>query len=105
MNYNLPYVKKCISNISQSDKKIAIVGNIIEIDEKDKKIKIDDGTGVFVGIYSDDTYVPKEYAISNTVRLFGNLSIYKDGSSDFIVHIIQTMSGLDMELYKQIYNK
>ncbi|NVM53628.1 MAG: hypothetical protein HWN66_07975 [Candidatus Helarchaeota archaeon] len=95
-----PARERWINELSDKDlqKRIRILGSIIESDQDQKYAIVDDGTGrVQIVIKTSMPLKP-----GDQIRVFGILS--KTEQNDYIIdaEIIQDMKDLDMELYKRV---
>ncbi|MBU0530555.1 MAG: replication protein RepA [Candidatus Aenigmatarchaeota archaeon] len=89
-----PAVARNISDIKIEDVRVRIVGTIIDKDES--TIALDDGTGKIDVTFKE----PVKEDVNTLVRVFGK-AVPTDSGFELEGEIIQDMSGLDMDLYKQ----
>jgi hypothetical protein len=89
------YIPRKISEISKSDTKVALVGKVIEANEK--SFVLDDGTA------KAEIQFEGSMKTGSTVRVFGSIDEERLGAD-----IIQNMDGMDLNLVnkvEELYNK
>jgi len=93
------YVPKKISEISKSDRKLSLVGKIIEFNEENSKVKsfvMDDNTGkieIFIGGEFEESIGEK----NKTVRAFCVIV-----GDRLMLDVLQHLDGLDLNLLKTV---
>lgn len=90
----LPAVSRQVAEIRPEDIRVSILGTVI--DKQEGTLVIDDGTG--------RVHVTVEEPITEAgrlVRVFGRVIPLENGA-ELHGELIQDMTGLDMELYKQV---
>ena len=91
----LPFIEKSISEISQEDVRVRIIGTVI--DKQENRIVLDDGTGK-IDITFDET---PSIEINELVRVMGRVIPMENGF-ELQGEIIQDIAGLDLDLYKKV---
>lgn len=89
-----PAVTRTVADIRQEDVRVRVVGTVI--DKNDNIIALDDGTGKIDVTFKE----PPATEVSKKVRVFGKV-VPTDSGFELDGEIIQDMTNLDMELYKQ----
>jgi len=104
--YDTPAIKKDVNEITENDKRIQILGTVVEYiagtvgdSSSLSEVILSDGTGnirVFIDEDIDREYKPKEI-----IRVFGRVG--KDERGLYLnAEIIQDMNKLNIDLYKKI---
>ncbi len=91
----LPSVERMISDVSEKDIRVRVVGTVI--DKKDELLIIDDGTGKIKANF----FEPVKTELNQLVRVIGKV-IPRDGGVEIQGEILQDMSGLDFGLMKRV---
>ncbi len=91
----LPAIEKNISEVSNEDVRISLLGTIL--DKKGQTIVLDDGTGQVQITFSE----PVKEEAKKLVRVIGRVIPLQE---DFEIQgeVIQDMSGLDLEVYRKV---
>jgi hypothetical protein len=95
----LPGKERQISEISEKDYRVLVLGTIVDLDEADSSALLDDGTARAILLFADPEQLGavKE---GERVRVIGKAR--REGEVEIEVEIIQDMSGLDLGLYEQV---
>ena len=89
-----PAVETDISDITEEDIRVSVIGTVIRKDPIQYSMIIDDGTG------SITVLADKLYEVSSVIRVIGRPKIRGEPVLD--AEIIQDFSDFDLELYKKI---
>ena len=90
------YVPKKISEISKSDRKLSLVGKIIEINPEKKSFVMDDDTGkieIFIGDEFEEDIGEKNKVVRAFCVLVGDR---------LMLDVLQHLDGLDLNLLKTV---
>lgn len=89
-----PAVETDISDITEEDIRVSVIGTVIKKDPIQYSMIIDDGTGS-ITVFGD-----KLFEVSSVIRVIGRPQIR--GEPVLNAEIIQDFSDFDLELYKKI---
>ena len=89
-----PAVARTVSEIRQEDVRVRIIGTVI--DRTENAVALDDGTGKIDVNFKE----PVKAELNKLVRIFGKV-VPTDSGFELEGEILQDMSKLDMESYKQ----
>lgn len=99
--YRPPAKPRRISEISEDDEQIQVVGLVV--DEAESSLVLDDGTGSLNVLFEDPSLV-SDVDVGSKVRVFGTpLSI--EDSFEIHAEIVQGLDELDLDLYKKVREK
>ncbi|KXA94321.1 hypothetical protein AKJ65_04810 [candidate division MSBL1 archaeon SCGC-AAA259E19] len=93
-----PAVPVDVSEVSSDEGKVQIVGEVVELDEKE--LSLDDGTGGIRVLFEDPSMV-KDLDRGSAARIFGSVSSLEEGF-ELRAEIIQPLDGLDLDLYREV---
>ena len=89
-----PATQKNISDITESDVRVSILGTVI--DKQDDFIMVDDGTGRIKISFQDF-----KFDLNQMIRVFGRV-IPTPSGCELQGEVIQDMSKLDLSLFKKV---
>lgn len=95
----LPARERCIKDITGEEFRVRVLGTIIDVNADSATALLDDGTGRAEILFAD----PEQFnriKEGMRVRVLGR--VRKEENVEIEVEIIQDMSALDLELYKQV---
>ena len=97
-----PSVEKAISEISENDFRVRILGNVISLDNEKKECVIDDGTGEALAFFESSEQL-ESLETGTPARIIGKIRKNRDdGNKPGIdVEIVQDMNMIDLELMKR----
>ena len=97
-----PSIEKAISEISENDFRVRVLGNVVSLDDEKKECVIDDGTGKAVAFFESSEQL-ESLETGTITRIIGK--IRKNGDYDhkpgIDVEIVQDMDMIDLELVKR----
>ncbi|KXA89835.1 hypothetical protein AKJ57_04820 [candidate division MSBL1 archaeon SCGC-AAA259A05] len=93
-----PAVPVDVSEVSSEEGKVQIVGEVVELDEKE--LFLDDGTGSIRVLFEDSSMV-KDLDRGSAARVFGSSPSLGEGFG-LRAEIIQPLDGLDLDLYREV---
>lgn len=95
----LPSIERSISEITEEDFRVRILGTVVDRDDVGNSAMIDDGTGRAVAFFA----TPEDFAIAEEGRLVRVMGrVRKEENIQIDVEVIQDMSKLDLGLYEQV---
>ncbi|MBU7022840.1 MAG: replication protein RepA [Theionarchaea archaeon] len=89
-----PAVEKDISDVTEEDIRVSLIGTVIKKDPIQYSMIVDDGTGSIV-VFGD-----KLYDVQTIVRIIGRPQ--RRGEPFINAEIVQDFSDFDLELYKKV---
>ncbi|MBU6998974.1 MAG: replication protein RepA [Theionarchaea archaeon] len=89
-----PAIEKDISDITEEDIRVSIIGTVIRKDPIQYSMILDDGTGSII-VLGD-----KLFEVQTTVRVIGRPQMR--GEPLISAEIVQDFSDFDLELYKRV---
>ena len=90
----LPAKERSVLTITPDDLRVSLLGTVI--DNQENNIVLDDGTGKINITFDDDIKAEP----GEIIRIFGRVMPHESGF-DIQGELMQSMSGLDMELFKR----
>lgn len=90
----VPAIEKDISDITEEDIRVSIIGTVIRKDPIQYSMILDDGTGSII-VLGD-----KLFEVQTTVRVIGRPQMR--GEPLISAEIVQDFSDFDLELYKRV---
>jgi RPA family protein len=96
-----PGIEKAISEISENDFRVRVLGNIVSLDEESSTCEVDDGTAKAVAFFENDKQI-ESMESGKLVRIIGKVRKNNDNGNEteIDVEIVQDMSEFDLELMK-----
>ncbi len=97
-----PAKPRKIKDVAENDIRVRLLGRVI--DKTDSTIMLDDGTGTAEIIIEPETVNGAgEIELHDVLRVFCRV-IPLESSIEFRAEIIQDMTGMDMDLYRKVFN-
>jgi len=95
----LPAFERTISEISEENFRVRVLGTVVGRDEVNNSLIMDDGTGKIHAFFAN----PDQFAEAKEgklIRVIGK--VRKEEELEIDVELIQDMSKLDLGLYEQV---
>jgi len=100
MNDRIFYKEKILSEVKVGeDDRVKVIGTIVNLDLENSSFDLDDSFGRTTVIVKD-VELMKGLEVGKFVRVFGRVVGY-EGGFEIIADIIQDMSNLNMEIWKE----
>lgn len=91
----LPCIEKTVSEISEQDIRVSVIGAVI--DNKDRRVVIDDGTGRLEASFD----LPIDAKNADIVRIFSRVMPVENGL-ELHGEILQNVSKMDMDVLRKV---
>jgi len=88
-----PAIEKRISEISEEDVYISVIGTVVSSDPREYTLLLDDGTGQVLA------FVERLFKIGSVIRVIGRP--FENGKG-INVDLVQDFSGIDISLYNEL---
>lgn len=94
-----PSINKKIADLSKDDSRVAVIGTIIDADEKNMLFTIDDSSKKISAIVYDEKLMQKA-KVGKTSRVIGTI-ISNDSGLELKAEFIQDFTGINAEHYNK----
>ncbi len=97
-----PSIEKAISEISENDFRVRILGNVVSLDDEKKECVIDDGTGEALAFFESSEQIESLETVT-LARMIGKIRKNRDDAHKpgIDVEIVRDMDMIDLELLKR----
>ena len=95
-----PAVYRSISSIKRQDKRVRVLGTVVNFDKNEGWLMIDNGTGIMEIIFDDEKWL-SNLKVGMIVRVFGR-PIFQAEQVSMRGELLQDFSGVDVDLYKKV---
>lgn len=100
--YRPPARPRRISEISEEDDQVRVVGLVV--DDGESSLLLDDGTGRLNVLFDDPSSV-EDVEVGSKIRVFGTPLSLEDEGFELHAEFFQDFDELDLDLYKRVREK